>query len=203
MNNFTPQAQQVLAHASKISERFKHNYIGTEHLILGMIKFGQGVVISALQSFGSEVVDELKKKIEEQLVEGGTISNRSNIPYTPRVKKVLTLANEKAKSLGHSYVGTEHILLGVIAEGEGVAATALKSLGLNEEDVQKKIQEVLGTPDKVVNKGLNPQKKLSSEWKKKLDFLYRELRINDFNALCENAGLSIEEEFSLRAAVTE
>lgn len=139
MNNFTPRAQQVLALARKEADRFNHNYVGTEHLLLGLIKLGQGVAVNVLQKMGLDL-ETVRMEVEKQVGSGPETKMVGNIPYTPRVKKVLALASKEAKALQHSYVGTEHILLGLLREGEGVAARVLKSL---EVDIERTRNEIL------------------------------------------------------------
>jgi ATP-dependent Clp protease ATP-binding subunit ClpC len=139
MNNFTPRAQQVLTLARKEADRFNHNYVGTEHLLLGLIKLGQGVAVNVLQKMGLDL-DTVRSEVEKQVGSGPETKMVGNIPYTPRVKKVLALAGKEAKSLNHSYVGTEHILLGLLREGEGVAARVLKNL---EVDIERTRNEIL------------------------------------------------------------
>src|SRR3979411_1424547 len=139
MNNFTPRAQQVLALARKEADRFNHNYVGTEHLLLGLIKLGQGVAVNVLQKMGLDL-ETARMEVEKQVGSGPETKMVGNIPYTPRVKKVLALAGKEAKALNHSYVGTEHILLGLLREGEGVAARVLKSL---EVDIERTRNEIL------------------------------------------------------------
>ena len=139
MNNFTPRAQQVLALARKEADRFNHNYVGTEHLLLGLIKLGQGVAVNVLQKMGLDP-EIVRQEVEKQVGTGPENKMSGNIPYTPRVKKVLALAGKEAKALQHSYVGTEHILLGLLREGEGVAARVLTSL---EVDLERTRNEVL------------------------------------------------------------
>ncbi len=139
MNNFTPRAQQVLALARKEADRFNHNYVGTEHLLLGLIKLGQGVAVNVLQKMGLDL-ETVRMEVEKQVGSGPETKMVGNIPYTPRVKKVLALAGKEAKALNHSYVGTEHILLGLLREGEGVAARVLKSL---EIDIERTRNEIL------------------------------------------------------------
>ncbi|MDG1356293.1 MAG: ATP-dependent Clp protease ATP-binding subunit [Opitutales bacterium] len=143
MSNFTPRAQQVLALARKEADRFHHNYIGTEHLLLGLINLGQGVAVNVLQKMGLDL-DTVRQAVDEQVGLGPEAKPSGNIPYTPRVKKVLALAGKEAKSLNHSYVGTEHILLGLLREGEGVAARVLKSLDV---DVDRCRNEILSELD--------------------------------------------------------
>ncbi len=139
MNNFTPRAQQVLALARKEADRFNHNYVGTEHLLLGLIKLSQGVAVNVLQKMGLDL-ETVRMEVEKQVGSGPDTKMVGNIPYTPRVKKVLALASKEAKALQHSYVGTEHILLGLLREGEGVAARVLKSL---EIDIERTRNEIL------------------------------------------------------------
>jgi len=139
MNNFTPRAQQVLALARKEADRFNHNYVGTEHLLLGLIKLGQGVAVNVLQKMGLDL-ETVRMEVEKQVGSGPETKMVGNIPYTPRVKKILALAGKEAKSLQHSYVGTEHILLGLLREGEGVAARVLKNL---EVDIERTRNEIL------------------------------------------------------------
>ncbi len=143
MNNFTPRAQQVLTLSRKEAQRFKHNYVGTEHLLLGLIKLGQGVAVNVLERMGLEL-ETVRVEVENQVGSGPEQPLTDSIPYTPRVKKVLALANKEAKQLNHSYVGTEHLLLGLLREGEGVAARVLQSLDI---DIQRTRQEVLAEID--------------------------------------------------------
>ena len=143
MNNFTPRAQQVLALARKEADRFHHNYVGTEHLLLGLINLGQGVAVNVLQKMGLDL-ETVRSAVEKQVGTGPESKPSGNIPYTPRVKKVLALAGKEAKALNHSYVGTEHILLGLLREGEGVAARVLKSLDV---DIERCRNEILSELD--------------------------------------------------------
>ena len=143
MNNFTPRAQQVLALARKEADRFNHAYVGTEHLLLGLIKLGQGVAVNVLERMGLEL-ETVRMEVEKEVGSGPPQKSAGNIPYTPRVKKVLALANKEAKALNHSYVGTEHLLLGLLREGEGVAARVLKRL---EVDIQRTRNEILAEID--------------------------------------------------------
>ena len=143
MNNFTPRAQQVLALARKEADRFNHNYVGTEHVLLGLIKLGQGVAVSVLKNMGLDL-ETVRIEVEKHVGSGPEQKISGNIPYTPRVKKVLSLSNKEAQQLEHSYVGTEHILLGLLREGDGVAARVLASL---EVDINHTRQEILAEID--------------------------------------------------------
>ena len=139
MSNFTPRAQQVLALARKEADRFNHNFVGTEHLLLGLIKLGQGVAVNVLQKLGLDL-ETVRMEVENLVGTGPDQKMIGNIPYTPRVKKVLALAAKEAKKLNHTYVGTEHILLGLLCEGDGVAARVLKKLDI---DIEQTRQEIL------------------------------------------------------------
>jgi len=140
LSNFTPRAQQVLALSRKEADRFNHNFVGTEHLLLGLLKLGQGVAVNVLQKFGLDL-EKVRNEIEQQV---GTGPEQRPIgwtlPFTPRVKKVLVLANNERRALNHTYVGTEHILLGLLHEGDGVAARVLKNL---EVDIEATRVEIL------------------------------------------------------------
>ena len=142
MSNFTPRAQQVLALARKEADRFNHNFVGTEHLLLGLIKLGQGVAVNVLQKLGLDL-ETVRLEVEKQVGTGPDQKQVGNIPYTPRVKKVLSLASKEAKQLQHTYVGTEHILLGVLREGDGVAARVLKNLDIDIEETRQEILKEL------------------------------------------------------------
>lgn len=142
MNNFTPRAQQVLALARKEADRFNHNYVGTEHILLGLIKLGQGVAVNVLNKLGLDL-DTVRMQVEQQVGSGPETKMVGNIPYTPRVKKVLALAAKEAKALNHSYVGTEHILLGLLREGDGVAAQVLRNLDVNLDKARNEILKEL------------------------------------------------------------
>ncbi|PYI88178.1 MAG: NDP-hexose 4-ketoreductase [Verrucomicrobia bacterium] len=142
MSNFTPRAQQVLALSRKEADRFNHNFVGTEHLLLGLIKLGQGVAVNVLQKMGLDL-DTVRMEVEKQVGTGPDQKVIGNIPYTPRVKKVLALAAKEAKALNHTYVGTEHILLGLLREGDGVAARVLKSLDVDLEQTRQEILKEL------------------------------------------------------------
>src|SRR5271163_1730111 len=142
MSNFTPRAQQVLALARKEADRFNHNFVGTEHLLLGLLKLGQGVAVNVLQKLGLDL-ETVRLEVEKQVAAGPDQKMIGNIPYTPRVKKVLALASKEAKNLNHTYVGTEHILLGLLREGDGVAAKVLRSLDVDIEQCRQEILKEL------------------------------------------------------------
>ena len=139
LHNFTPRAQQVLAFARKEADRFHHNFVGTEHLLRGLISLGQGVAVNVLQKMGVDL-ERVRVEVEKQVGTGPDQKMFGNVPYTPRVKKVLLLAAKEAKTLNHTYVGTEHILLGLLREGDGVASRVLQNL---EVDIELTRQEIL------------------------------------------------------------
>src|SRR3974390_73326 len=146
MSNFTPRAQQVLALARKEADRFNHNFVGTEHLLLGLIKLGQGVAVNVLQKMGLDL-ETVRMEVEKQVGTGPDQKMIGNIPYTPRVKKVLALAMKEARALNHTFVGTEHILLGLLREGGGVAPRILEKLGVTLEETYKEIIKELSPPN--------------------------------------------------------
>jgi ATP-dependent Clp protease ATP-binding subunit ClpC len=142
MSDFTPRGQQVLALARQEAERFNHHYVGTEHLLLGLIKLGQGVAVNVLERMGLDL-EGVRMEVEKHVGSHPEAKMVGNIPYTPRVKKVLVLAGKEAKALNHSYVGTEHILLGLLREGEGIAARVLKSLEVDPVRTRNEILKEL------------------------------------------------------------
>src|SRR4030095_257197 len=126
----------------KEADRFNHDYVGTEHLLLGIITLGQGTGITVLLRMGIDL-EKMRVEIEKQVRGSRETRMVGNIPYTPRVKKVLTLAGKESKSLNHSYVGTEHILLGLLKEGEGIAARVLQTFGVEIEHARTVISREL------------------------------------------------------------
>jgi len=142
LTNFTPRAQRVLELARKEADSFNHNFVGTEHLLLGLIKLGQGTAYAVLQKMGVKL-ETVRLEIEKQLGNGPDHKMVGNIPYTPRVRKVFSFAAKEAAALKHTYVGTEHILLGLLREGDGVAARVLKNIDINIEETRKEILKEL------------------------------------------------------------
>lgn len=140
-NRFTDRARKVLILAQQEAARYGHGYIGTEHLLLGLLREGEGVAAKALASLGLEV-NSVRAQVEAILGTGE--EQVSDIGYTPRAKKVIELAMEEALRLGHNYVGTEHILLGLIREGEGIAAQVLSGMGIDINLMRQRVIEMLG-----------------------------------------------------------
>jgi len=142
MKDFTPRAQEVLALALKEAKRLNHAYVGTEHLLLGLIKLGQGVAVNVLERMGLDL-EKVRMEVEKHVGPSSETKMVENILYTPRAKKVLALAGKEAEALNHSYVGTEHILLGLLREGEGIAARVLRSLEVDPARVRNEILKEL------------------------------------------------------------
>ena len=141
-SNFTPRAQQVIRLARREADNFNHPYIGTEHLLLGLIALGEGVAVNVLEQMGISL-ESVRYEVEKAVGQGPETKLVGSIPFTPRTKKVLQLAVVEAQSLNHSYVGTEHILLGLLREGEGVAARVLRNLNVDLESARVTVMREL------------------------------------------------------------
>src|SRR5471032_2826651 len=138
---FTDRARRVVVLAQEEARMLNHNYIGTEHILLGLIHEGEGVAAKALESLGISL-EGVRQQVEEIIGHGGSAPS-GHIPFTPRAKKVLELSLREALQLGHNYIGTEHILLGLIREGEGVAAQVLVKLGADLSRVRQQVIQLL------------------------------------------------------------
>jgi ATP-dependent Clp protease ATP-binding subunit ClpA len=138
---FTDQARRVVALAQDEARRLNHDWIGTEHILLGLIREGDGVAAKALESLGISL-DAVRQQVEE-IIGQGQQAPPGHIPFTPRAKKVLELSLREALQLGHNYIGTEHILLGLIREGDGVAAQVLVKLGADLNRVRQQVIQLL------------------------------------------------------------
>jgi ATP-dependent Clp protease ATP-binding subunit ClpC len=139
---FTDRARRVVVLAQEEARMLDHNYIGTEHLLLGLIHEGHGVAAGALESLGISLED-VRRNVEE-MIGRGEAAPSGHIPFTPRAKKVLELSLRESQQLGQDYIGTEHILLGLIREGEGVAAQVLVKLGADLNRVRQQVLEMVG-----------------------------------------------------------
>jgi hypothetical protein len=137
-NDFTPRAQQVLALARKEADRLNHNFLGTLHLLLGIITLGQGKAVNVLKKMGLDL-EIVRQEVEKRVGTGPDQKMVGSIPYSPRVKKVIALAQKEAKQLNHARVGTEHLLLGLLQEGDGVAVKVLASFGVELEKTRNAI----------------------------------------------------------------
>jgi hypothetical protein len=140
---FTNRARRVVVLAQEEARLLNHNYIGTEHLLLGLIHEAEGVAASALESLGISL-EAVRAQVEEIIGQGETAPG-GHIPFTPRAKKVLELSLREANQLGHNYIGTEHILLGLVREGEGVAAQVLVKLGADLPRVRQQVIQLLSS----------------------------------------------------------
>ena len=143
---FTERAQKVLVLAQDEAKRFHHSFVGTEHILLGLVREGEGIAAKVLLSLGVEL-DSVRSEIEKLIGKGDQRSAPQGVNYTPRAKKVIELAIEEGQSLGHNYVGTEHLLLGLIREGEGIAAQVLTNLGVDLTRGRKSVLALLGSGD--------------------------------------------------------
>jgi ATP-dependent Clp protease ATP-binding subunit ClpC len=136
--NFTPRAIQVIALAHKEAERFNHNFIGTEHILLGLIKLGIGVATNVLKNLGLNL-ENVRMEVERQAGIQPDQKITGRIPFTPRAKSVLEIAKREAKLLNRTHIGTEHLLLGLLSESEGLAARVFKNFNVNVEQARKEI----------------------------------------------------------------
>ena len=140
---FTDRARKVMALANQEAQRFNHEYIGTEHILLGLVKEGSGVGATVLKNLDVDI-KKLRLEIEKHVKSGPDMVTMGKLPQTPRAKKVIEYAIEEARSLNHNYVGTEHILLGILRESEGIAAQVLLDIGLKLEEVRQEVLNLLG-----------------------------------------------------------
>ena len=143
--NFTERVRKVLAMAREEAERLRHEYVGTEHILLGLIREGEGVAAAVLQNLSVDL-DEIQQKIEDTVKKGkAAAATGPDLPYTSRAKKVLELAMAEARDLAHNYVGTEHLLLGLLREEKGIAAQVLTDAGINLDAARAETLRLLGT----------------------------------------------------------
>jgi ATP-dependent Clp protease ATP-binding subunit ClpC len=143
-NRFTERARKVIVYAKEEARRFNHDYIGTEHLLLGLIREGEGVASAVLQKLGLDL-ETIRLEVEKLVQPGPQTQVLGDIPFTPRSKKALELSAEEARALGHNYIGTEHLLLGLVKEGEGMAYRVLLNLGLDLGKLRNEVMELLGS----------------------------------------------------------
>ncbi|NQU74571.1 MAG: ATP-dependent Clp protease ATP-binding subunit [Candidatus Omnitrophica bacterium] len=143
-NRFTERARKVVLLAKEEAKRFNHDYIGTEHILLGLIREGEGVAAAVLENLGLDS-EKIRLEVEKLVHAGPSTVISGDIPFTPKAKKVIELAMDEARNLGHNYIGTEHLLLGLIREGEGVASQVLMNLGLDLNKVRDEVMQLLGS----------------------------------------------------------
>ena len=143
-DRFTERARKVIILAKEEAKRFNHDYIGTEHILLGLIKEWESVAAAVLQNLGLSL-DTIRLEVEKLVQFGPSTIVSGDIPFTPKAKKVIELAMDEARRLGHNYIGTEHLLLGLIKEGEGVASHVLMNVGLDLNKVRAEVIKLLGS----------------------------------------------------------
>jgi ATP-dependent Clp protease ATP-binding subunit ClpC len=141
-DQFTPRAREVFALAEDEAARLNHNFIGTEHVLLGFLKFNRGIAANVLRRQGVDL-ERVRTAVEGRVPPGPDLTILKPIPFTPLVKIVLDTAHKEAGALNHAYVGTEHVLLGLLAEGDGVAAHVLESFGLSVSQTRQEIRKEL------------------------------------------------------------
>ncbi|MBD0319636.1 MAG: NDP-hexose 4-ketoreductase, partial [Gemmatimonadetes bacterium] len=142
--NFTDRVRKVLAMAREEAIRLQHDYVGTEHILLGLIREGEGVAAAVLNNLAVDL-EQVQEKVEESVRRGKATIALGELPYTSRAKKVLEFAMAEARELNHSYVGTEHLLLGLLREEKGIAAEVLGQLGVGLEDARRETLKLLGS----------------------------------------------------------
>jgi ATP-dependent Clp protease ATP-binding subunit ClpC len=143
VTNFTDRAREIIRLANQEAQRLNHQYIGTEHVLLGLIKEGRSVAAQVLKNLDVDL-RAIRKEVEKIVHSGPDMVAMNKLPQTPRARKVIEYAIDEARSLNHSYVGSEHILLGLLREREGVAAQILMNLGLTLEEVREEVLNVVG-----------------------------------------------------------
>src|SRR3974390_60828 len=166
---FTDRSRKVMHLANQEAQRFNHEYVGTEHVLLGLIKEGSGVAANVLRNLDVDL-RKIRNEIEKIVQAGPEMVTMGKLPQTPRAKKVIEYAIEEARNLNHNYVGTEHLLLGLFREQEGVAAQVLRHLQLQLEDVREEVLNLLGhnmdsgegTGERTANKGKSKTPALDS-----------------------------------------
>ena len=140
---FTDRARKVMQLANQEAQRFNHEYVGTEHVLLGLIKEGSGVAANVLKNLNVDL-RKIRLEIEKIVQSGPDMVTMGKLPQTPRAKKVIEYSMEEARNLNHNYVGTEHLLLGLLREQEGIAAQVMINLGLKLEEVREEVLNLLG-----------------------------------------------------------
>src|SRR5579872_1807771 len=174
---FTDRARKVMQLANQEAQRFNHEYIGTEHILLGLVKEGSGVAANVLKNLDVDL-RKIRLEVEKIVQSGPDMVTMGKLPQTPRAKKVIEYAMEEARNLNHNYVGTEHLLLGLLREQEGVAAQVLMNLGLKLEDVREEVLNLLGHNMATEESGSGSSERQTNEGKSKtpaLDSFGRDL----------------------------
>src|SRR5580704_4348146 len=143
-DKFTNRAKQVIKLAKKEAQRLNHNYLGTEHVLLGLLKLGQGIAVNVLRNFNLDY-DIIRAEVERLVGFGPEIQVYGDPALTGKVKKAFEFANEEAAALNHNYVGTEHLLLALLRQSDGVAAQVLENLNVNLKDIRREVLKELET----------------------------------------------------------
>ncbi|MCK4981898.1 MAG: NDP-hexose 4-ketoreductase, partial [Victivallaceae bacterium] len=164
MKNFTPRAKHILVLAQKEAERFNHDYVGTEHLLLGLIVLGEGVAVSVLKSMDLNL-DQLRLEVEKLCGVGGPTKQVGLVPFTPRLKRVLVLAAKEAKDMNYSFIGTEHLLLALMREGESAASKILANMKIDINEVRRQVLRALDSDYLPESEGMDVQNESSSNTK--------------------------------------
>jgi ATP-dependent Clp protease ATP-binding subunit ClpC len=159
---FTDRARKVMALANQEAQRFNHEYVGTEHILLGLVKEGQGVAANVLHNLQVDL-KKIRLEVEKIVKSGPNMVTMGKLPQTPRAKKVIEFAIEEARNLGHNYVGTEHLLLGLLREHDGVAAQVLMNLGLKLDDVRAEVLNILGASQEAEGAGQEEERRGKSK----------------------------------------
>ena len=205
-DKFTERARKVLSLAQEEAQRFNHNYIGTEHLLLGLVREGDGVAAKVLSNLGVEL-NKVRSAVEFIIGRGDRIV-LGDIGLTPRAKKVIELAVDEARRLNHHYIGTEHLLLGLVREGEGIAAGVLESLGVNLEKVRTQTIQVLnqGSSDSAVRGESRPMPGIPALSVERLTHIQEEMqqtfRVGDLDP-AESLEAAQERAYSLARSMSE
>ena len=155
-DRFTDRAKKVMSFARQEAMKFNHEYIGTEHILLGLVQEGSGVAANVLKNMSIDL-EKIRHEVEKIVKTGPSMVTMGQLPFTPRAKKVLELSLEEASQLSHNYIGTEHLLLGLIRENEGIAAQVLMNLGVKLDEVREEVLEFLGASESGEDDGDGPE----------------------------------------------
>mgnify|MGYP000664777563 FL=1 len=142
IKNFTPRAKHVLILAQKEAEHFNHDYIGAEHLLLGIVALGEGVAVAALKAVGVNL-QSLRLEVEKNTTPAGSTKQDGPPPFTPVLKKILLMSANEAKSMNYNFIGTEHLLLAILREGQSTAAKVLRNMKVDLEKIRKEVMRAL------------------------------------------------------------
>jgi ATP-dependent Clp protease ATP-binding subunit ClpA len=202
---FTDRARRAVVLAQEEARMLNHNYIGTEHILLGLIREGDGVAARVLASLDISLA-AVRRQVEE-VVGKGQAAQSGHIPFTPRAKKVLELSLREALQLGHNYIGTEHILLGLIREGEGVAAQVLQKLGVSLQGARREVVQMLSTMGvEAAAVGDAPSGGLAAEVDERLQFRegeYQRIEMPESPPICPRCRTPLASSLRVRSMAAE